>query len=101
MGNILGRYIEAQQYLEVLVQLKSPTRCFKGIWRMEFERPGGHFVYQWKYAKCLAEFAVINNDVSVLGLMYQRVYRADTTFFRRNEFLTELRDYLKEALDIR
>jgi hypothetical protein len=83
--------------MESLVHLKSPSRCF-GIWKTDFERSGGHFVYQWKYAVCLAELAFQNRDAAVLGLMCQRVYKADEAFYQKAEFLSDLKKYLLDVL---
>lgn len=68
---------------------------------MDLEIPGHHFVYQWKYANALADFAFQNKDAIVLGTIYQRVYKADHTFYKKLELLNLVKDYLKDVLEIR
>lgn len=101
MGDVLGNLEEAKELLIGLVVIRSPSRCFKSIWKTDFERPGCHYIYLLKYAAYLLELANRTEDIPLLGLLCQRLHKVDEshTLMKKTVLLNEAKKFLLVLLN--
>ncbi|KAF7726581.1 Histone transcription regulator 3 [Apophysomyces ossiformis] len=73
---------KAKAELSQFFTLKTNTKSPISIWKPDFERPGKHFEYVYKYTTFLVELAEANDDVETLKQLCRKARRAQTVLLR-------------------
>ncbi|KAG0178423.1 Histone transcription regulator 3 [Apophysomyces sp. BC1021] len=87
---------KAKAELSQFFTLKTNTKSPISIWKPDYERPGKHFEYVYKYTVFLVELAKASKDIDTLKQLCRKARRAQTVLLRDDEvFLAAYSAYLE------